>query len=114
MSLSKKQQIFAENFGKLLAFIFSPNTDFTVSIGEVFRPPEMQRIYVQTGRSKTMKGQHPKKLAVDLYFFKDGKLTWSREDIQAIGDYWESLHPRNEWGGNWKSFKDVPHFQMNG
>ena len=47
----------------------------------------------------------------DLNFFKDGKLTYNVAALRPVGDYWESLNPKNQWGGNWKSFKDVPHFQ---
>ena len=35
-------------------------------------------------------------------------------DVKALrpfGDYWESLNPKNSWGGSWASFKDVPHFE---
>jgi hypothetical protein len=28
-----------------------------------------------------------------------------------VGDHWESLDPKNSRGGNWKSFKDLPHFE---
>jgi hypothetical protein len=38
-------------------------------------------------------------------------LTYDIAALTPIGKYWESLHPKNQWGGFWKSFKDVPHFQ---
>jgi hypothetical protein len=84
---------------------------FTVTGGELFRTAEQQAIYVKTGRSKTMASIHLQRRAIDLNFFKDGKLTYDIPTLQPIGDYWTSLHPKNQWGGNWKSFKDVPHFQ---
>jgi hypothetical protein len=31
--------------------------------------------------------------------------------LTPLGQYWESLSPKNQWGGFWRSFKDVPHFQ---
>jgi hypothetical protein len=46
-----------------------------------------------------------------LNFFKDGKLTYDIPTLKPVGEYWESLNPKNQWGGHWKSFKDVPHFQ---
>ena len=58
-----------------------------------------------------MNSIHLKRCAIDLNFFKDGKLTYDIPTLKPVGDYWESLHPKNQWGGNWKSFKDVPHFQ---
>ena len=76
---------------------------------------------LKTGKSKTMNSYHLKRLAIDLNFFKpvydeDGKLkgytlTWRYEDIKPFGEYWESLNPKNKWGGNFKTFKDTPHFE---
>lgn len=81
---------------------------YVVTGGELSRPVEMQQIYVKTGRSKTMKSRHLDRLAIDLNFFKDGKLTYETEDV---GRYWESLSPKNSAGMFWKSFKDAPHFE---
>jgi len=91
---------------------------YTATAGELFRPQEMQEIYVKTGRSKTLTSQHGKRLAIDLNLFKDGKLC-TRDQIKPLGDWWESLHPKNRWGGNWRglvdakksSFVDAPHFE---
>nr|WP_223154740.1 hypothetical protein [Campylobacter concisus] len=30
-----------------------------------------------------------------------------------MGNYWESLNTLNRWGGNFKNFIDVPHFERN-
>ena len=84
---------------------------WVITGGELYRPAEMQRIYVQTGRSKTMEGYHGKRLAIDLFFFMGGELVYDKVMLQPIGDYWEQLNPKNSWGGNWKSFKDLPHFE---
>lgn len=84
---------------------------FTVTGGELFRTPEQQQIYVQTGRSKTMESNHLRRCAIDLNFLQSGTLVYSKQALQAVGDFWESLHPNNRWGGNWVSFKDLPHFE---
>jgi hypothetical protein len=76
-------------------------------MGEVQRPIEMQQLYVKLGRSKTMNSNHIRKCAADLFFMKNGQLVYPKE----LGDYWESLHPKNSWGGNWRSFKDGPHYE---
>jgi len=60
---------------------------------------------------KTMNSNHRKRLAIDFNFFINGHLTYDKTKIQALGDYWESLDEHNSWGGNWKSFLDVPHFE---
>jgi len=46
-----------------------------------------------------------------LNFVKDGVLTYDIAVLRPLGEYWQSLHPKNSWGGFWKSFKDVPHFE---
>jgi hypothetical protein len=46
-----------------------------------------------------------------LNFFKGGALIYDIKVLAPIGAYWESLNTKNSWGGNWNSFKDVPHFE---
>jgi hypothetical protein len=85
---------------------------FIVTGGELYRTPEQQQIYVKTGRSTTMNSNHLRRCAIDLNFFnKLGKLTYDIEELKPIGEYWISLNNKNQWGGFWKSFKDVPHFE---
>lgn len=109
MTLREEQFRFAIDLLKLLTWAAENGYEF--SIGEVFRTPEQQKIYVDTGRSKTMNSMHLKKCAADIHFFKDGKLLQAKEELQPIADYWGSLSNRNQWGGNWKTFKDTPHFE---
>lgn len=84
---------------------------WVVTGGELFRTPEQQALHVQAGRSKTMASRHLDRQACDLNFFWQGELVYDRERLRPIGEKWESLNPLNSWGGNWKSFKDVPHFE---
>jgi peptidoglycan L-alanyl-D-glutamate endopeptidase CwlK len=109
MSLVAEQAQFLMDVCKLV--VFSTKQGFVVTGGELFRTPEQQEIYVKTGRSKTMNSYHLKRCAVDLNFFKEGKLIYDIKVLAPIGAYWESLNTKNSWGGNWKSFKDVPHFE---
>ncbi len=111
MSLIYEQHAFLQDVARLV--IFADQAGFIVTGGELWRTPEQQSIYVKTGRSKTMASNHLRRLAIDLNFLKDGKLVWDVSAIKPVGDYWESLHPKNRWGGNWKNFKDVPHFERN-
>ncbi len=108
MSLGNEQELFAKHVSLLITKAVA--LGFGVRIGEVFRPPEMQEIYVKTGRSKTMNSMHIKKCAIDLFLIKNGQIA-TRAQTQELGDWWEALDPKNQWGGNWKSFVDVPHFQ---
>ena len=109
--LVDNQATFLLNFCKLVEE--ATKRGFVVTSGELLRTVEQQKLYVQTGRSKTMNSNHLKKLAGDLNFFKEGKYICSVEEIKELGTYWESLHPKNRWGGNFSKFKDVPHFEMN-
>jgi len=109
MSLVAEQAAFLRDVRKLLTK--AEELGFVVTGGELYRTPEQQEIYVKTGRSKTMNSIHLKRCAIDLNFFKGNKLTYDKTLIKPLGDYWESLDPKNRWGGNWTRFVDVPHFE---
>lgn len=109
MSLVEQQAIFLEHF--CLTIQHAKSLGFTVTAGELHRTAEQQQIYVQTGRSKTMASYHLRRLAGDLNFFKDGKLCYDKAALKPIGDFFEALDTKNSWGGNWSSFKDLPHFE---
>lgn len=111
MSLRKEQSKFTKDICEFTLWLYSEG--YEVTDGEAFRTPEQQKIYVDTGRSKTMNSLHLKRMARDLFIFRDGKLLSSKEELQFAGNKWESMCASNEWGGNWKRFKDVPHFQRN-
>ena len=96
---------------KLINFCFDQG--WVITGGELFRTVEQQQIHIKAGRSKTMNSLHMKRCAVDLNFFKEGRLVWDKQQLAPIGAYWESLNPKNRWGGNFKSLVDVPHFERN-
>lgn len=125
MKLSEKQRIFTRNIGKLILFAYE--NAFALTFGEVARTIEQQRIYFKSGRSKTMNSRHLDRLAVDFNIFYINALlfTDSKEYLvdleicRVLGDYWESLHPDNVWGGDWnrngimdETFRDPYHFEM--
>ena len=111
MSLVIEQAAFLQDVCKLLQHASS--LGWVVTGGELYRTPEQQEIYLKTGRSKTMVSNHLKRCAIDLNFFKDGKLVWDKAQIAPLGAYWESLNSKNRWGGNFRSLVDVPHFERN-
>lgn len=116
MTLGQEQEAFTANVISLL--IKAREFGFGVRIGEVERTVEQQKLYVQTGRSKTMNSMHLKRCAIDLVLIKDGKVA-TREQIKPLGDFWESLDDKNRWGGSWRglveakksNFVDAPHFE---
>ena len=92
---------------------YASDTGWVVTGGELWRTPEQQAQYVKTGRSKTLQSNHLRRLAIDLNFFKDGKLVYDVAALRPLGTFWEALNPKNRWGGNFKSLIDVPHFERN-
>ena len=97
MSLSDDQAAFLLDACKLIQH--ATEAGFKVTGGELARTPEQQAIYVKTGRSKTLNSIHLKRCAIDLNFFKDGQIIWDKGILAPLGAYWESLHPKNSWGG---------------
>lgn len=108
MSLVTAQAEFLLDVGRLVKY--ATDSGFVVTAGEMYRTPEQQEVYLKTGRSKTMNSLHLKRLAVDLNFFRDGKLTYDKKVLAPLGAYWEGLHPLNSWGGNGQTLVDTPHF----
>ena len=116
MSLGQEQEIFAKHVVMLINQAWE--LGYSVRLGEVQRPIEMQQLYVQQGRSKTMDSQHIKKLAIDLVLLIGGQVC-TRTEIEPLGKWWESLDPKNRWGGSWRgmieakksNFVDAPHFE---
>lgn len=111
MGLVKEQADFLLDVCKLINH--ATEQGYVITAGELYRTLEQQQIYLKTGRSKTLNSNHLKRLAIDLNFFVNGKLTWDRKVLAPIGEYWENLSPKNRWGGNFKSLVDVPHFERN-
>jgi peptidoglycan L-alanyl-D-glutamate endopeptidase CwlK len=110
MSLSDEQYQFAKDFSRLMWWLTKHPKVTKFTIGEVERTLYQQRRYVEQGKSWTLDSNHLKKKAGHLNVWIDGELTWEKEDLQFIGDYWESLDEKNQWGGNWKN-TDTPHYE---
>lgn len=109
MALSDEQAAFLLDACSLIQFATA--SGWKVTGGELERTVAQQKIYFDTGKSKTMDSNHLKRCAIDLHFFKFGKLIQDRESLAPVGAMWESLNPRNRWGGNFKNFVDTPHFE---
>lgn len=109
MTLGEYQEVFTINVGKLINY--SEMLGFRPRMRECQRTAAQQEIYIKEGKSRTKNSAHLDSLAVDLYFTKDGKLLANKVDLQILGEYWESLYPHNQWGGNWTK-QDCPHFEL--
>lgn len=60
--------------------------------------------------AKAGESYHNYGLAFDVVEVKDGKVLWENPNWSKIAEIGKSLG--FEWGGDWQSFKDRPHFQM--
>ena len=110
MTLGTKQELFARLLGQLLAQVYTvPGR--ACRVGEVFRPPEMCRIYYERGTG-ILSSNHGKKLAVDLFISQHGKVTWDFDDYVSLGIYWEGLHKLCRWGGRMPKRRDAVHFSL--
>jgi peptidoglycan L-alanyl-D-glutamate endopeptidase CwlK len=87
--------------------------DFMVIEG--LRTKERQKELVAAGASKTMNSRHITGHAVDLAAYING-IRWDwplyEKIAKAMKQAAYELNIRIEWGGDWKSFKDGPHFQI--
>lgn len=94
--------------------------DFTVVEG--LRDIETQRQNISKGVSQTMNSRHLKQddgfgHAVDLYPYFDGSVQVEAPEeafrgiAYAMQSAADTLGIRITWGGSWKSFVDMPHFQ---
>ena len=90
--------------------------DFMVIEG--LRTLETQKKYVAEGKSKTLNSYHLTGHAVDLAPLENGAIDWNNKKGQfdavakAMKQAAKELNVDIEWGGDWKSFVDKPHFQI--
>jgi len=88
-------------------------TEQDFSVTEGIRHIERQRQLVATGKSTTLNSRHLTGHAVDLVPYP---VSWDWEHFYPIADAMkqaaEELDVDLEWGGDWKSFPDGPHFQL--
>lgn len=100
-------------------------SDMKFIVTEGLRTVDRQRQLVKAGASKTMNSRHITGHAVDLAVWVDGdgdgvvdggEIRWDwplyaklskivKEAAKAVG-------VTIEWGGDWRSFKDGPHYQL--
>ena len=83
---------------------------------EGVRGKERQAELVKKGASKTMNSRHLVGNAIDIAPVVDGKVSWDwqyyDEVARAMKEAAKELNVNVEWGGDWKSFKDGPHWQI--
>lgn len=95
--------------------IKSAPVDFKVLEG--LRSVAQQKINVRKGVSKTMNSKHLTGHAVDLIPLVNGRPTWAWPPYFRLAPHIKATAKRLgiqvTWGGDWKSFKDGPHWELN-
>jgi len=88
--------------------------DFTVLEG--MRDAVRQKKLVDSGASQTLNSRHLTGHAVDLGAWVDDQVDWSwplyHKINAAMQEASKLVGVPIEWGGNWRTFKDGPHFQL--
>ena len=97
-------------------------SDIDFTILEVLRSPDRQKILVAKGASQTMKSRHlphpkdGKSRAVDAAPLINGEVSWDwplyRKLAPIIKEAARLEGVKVDWGGDWVSFKDGPHWQL--
>lgn len=88
--------------------------DFTVL--ETLRTVERQKALMAAGATRTMNSRHLTGHAVDLGAFVAGEVRWDWPLYHKIAGAMKAaaaeLHVDLAWGGDWRTFKDGPHFEL--
>jgi peptidoglycan L-alanyl-D-glutamate endopeptidase CwlK len=97
-------------------------TPIDFGISEGYRDTETQQKYFKEGKSKldgvNNKSKHnylPSR-ALDLYAYVGGKASWDKIHLSTIYGVVETIARQKSipirWGGNFKSFLDMPHYEL--
>ena len=92
-------------------------TPLKFTVLEGVRMLERQHALVARGASKTMNSRHLTGHAVDLApLGEEGKVSWDwplyHRLAAVVKEAAAAEEVRVEWGGDWKRFKDGPHWQL--
>lgn len=88
--------------------------DFTITEG--LRTKERQAQLLKEKKTKTSNSRHFTGHAVDLAAWINNTVSWDWKYYHQIADAMKKaateLNISIDWGGDWKKFKDGPHFEL--
>ena len=88
--------------------------DFIITDGH--RTYAEQVEYVKQGKSKTLKSRHLGGCAIDYVGLVNGRVTYDVGVMTQIANCFKRAaakrRVRIKWGGDWKTFKDTPHIEL--
>jgi peptidoglycan L-alanyl-D-glutamate endopeptidase CwlK len=96
------------------------NIDFGIPSTGGLRTTKDQATLFTAGKSKCdgrkNKSYHQTGRAVDVYAYVDGKASWDKLHLALVAAAMlqasAQLGYKLKWGGNWKSWQDMPHFEL--
>lgn len=94
--------------------------DMTEGVGfivtEGLRSPARQKELFEAGATRTMNSRHLTGHAVDLAVTVWGDVRWDWPLYKKLADIVKAaasdLGVKITWGGDWRTFKDGPHFEL--
>lgn len=96
------------------AAIRRTSVDFMITEG--LRTPERQAALVRAGASRTLKSRHLTGHAVDVAAVVDGQVRWDWPLYPRIAEAFKAVAREQGvaliWGGDWKTLRDGPHFEL--
>lgn len=91
-------------------------TEVNFIVTEGIRTKERQAQLLAKGASRTMNSKHLIGRAVDLAAVIDGEVRWDwplyHKLAKAMKDAAAACGVKIVWGGDWRKFKDGPHFEL--
>ena len=92
-------------------------TEVDFAVTEGLRTRERQAQLLKEGKSRTMNSRHITGHAVDLAAWVGNTVSWDfkyyRKIAEAMKEAAKRLSVPIVWGGDWTTFKDGPHFELN-
>lgn len=92
------------------------NSPYDFGITEGIRTLERQKELFAQGKTKTLKSYHLVGKAVDIKVYVNREVTWDFKYYKEVANHIKEVARKLgyviTWGGDWKTFKDGPHFQI--
>lgn len=113
-SIERMQGVHPELIKVVRLAITLTEVDFGVTEG--LRTVAKQREYFDKGASKTMNSRHLTGHAIDLVAYIGAEVRWDwplyHKIAAAMKQAAKELGVAITWGGDWSSFPDGPHFEL--
>ncbi len=91
-------------------------TDVDFAVIEGLRSIARQRQLVKQGASRTLRSRHLTGHAVDLAPWVGGRIRWDCPLFYPLANAMKAAAKETgvkiRWGGDWRRFRDGPHFQL--